>query len=185
MMTSVNLNQQVDQVTGQARPAEPARSSEPTRPAASPARSQLRQLEASMMPAQALRRTGQRPYAFNGLTLATICGVTPVLPFWYELNLFRTVIGSYVCNVRLFNKGEDADVFRASEHEDLEAACAYFEDYDPTGDLAASPDELSLDAPGVKLSLQAARLQLRINRITEHYRATAGELLYALDKLEE
>lgn len=172
-MTNVNLNQQVDQVTSTPRPVE------------SPARSQLREVEASIMPAQALKRTGQRPYAFNGLTVATICGVTPALPFWYELNLFRTVIGSYVCNVRLFNKGEDADVFRASEHDDLEAACAFFERYEPAADLPASPDEISLDAPGVKLSLQAARLQLRINRITDHYRATAGELLYALDRLEE
>ena len=60
------------------------------------AQERLRELETAHLPAHSLRRTGQRPYAFNGAVVATICGVTPLLPYWYELNVDRTVIGTCV-----------------------------------------------------------------------------------------
>lgn len=138
----------------------------------------LRDAGAAVMPLQCLKRTGRRPFMFNGTAVATICGVTPELPFWYELNLHRTVLGGYVSDVRLFNKSPDrADLFWVEEHEDLDEALAWFERYDPAGDVTP-PGEIAMRASSsAALALQLARLQLQVDQITQHYRALVGELL--------
>lgn len=165
-MTSVNLNQQTPALDALRHLDEPVRQ-------------RIRALEAPAMPAQSLRRTGQRSYAFNGQVIATICGVTPALPFWYELNVFETVLDTFVCDARLFNKGDQSDRFRIAEVPTMDAAFAWFEAYDPSADLPDPP----VPAPtlsNASLALLAARLQMDLNRIDAHYRTMAGELLNAL-----
>ena len=141
----------------------------------------LRDLGASVMPLQMLKRTGQRPFLFNGAVVATVTGVTPLLPFWYELNLHRTVLGEYVSDVRLFNTSVDRpDLFWVAEHPDLDAALLWFERYDPAGDITP-PGEFALPAANaVELALQLARLQLQVHQHVQHYRALVGELLTAV-----
>ena len=138
----------------------------------------LRDVGATVMPLQCLKRTGQRPFLFNGTAVATVCGVTPLLPFWYELNLHRTVIGDYVTDVRLFNKSPDAaDLFWVEEHADLDAAITWFERYEPAADITP-PGEIAMRAgSSAELALRVAQLQLQIDQHTQHYRALAGELL--------
>lgn len=141
-------------------------------------RDRLRDLQPANLPIQSLRRTGQRPYAFNGAAVATVCGVTPLLPYWYELNLHRTVLGTCVSDVRLFNKSADqADVFRVVEHDDLNAASDYFERYDPSADIAPPAELLIPGSSNTQLALHTARLQMQVNQLTDHYRAMAGALL--------
>lgn len=144
-----------------------------------PAQERIREVEASAAPLQSLRRTGQRPYAFNGRIIATVCGITPALPFWYELNVYETVIGSVVTDVRFFDKSDLPDLFRVAEHEDLDDAFAWFEAYDPSADLFPTRDEAPSSSSAF-LSLYAARLQIQINQISEHYRSMVGDLLHAL-----
>ncbi|CAA9526260.1 MAG: hypothetical protein AVDCRST_MAG91-2553, partial [uncultured Sphingomonadaceae bacterium] len=78
-MPAVKLHQQTADVGGLRHLGEPAQE-------------RLRDLEGAAQPAQSLRRTGMRPYAFNGTIVATVCGVTPALPFWYEINVYETVL---------------------------------------------------------------------------------------------
>lgn len=133
------------------------------------------------LPLQTLRRTGLRPLAFYGATVATACGITPALPYWYELNVHRTAAGAYVSDIRLFRKQADQpDLFRVAEHSDLEDMIDHLEAYDPSGDLAPGPDMLAGGVSNAALALRSARLEIEINRITEHYRAMVCQLLGAV-----
>lgn len=132
-------------------------------------------------PRQTLRRTGLRPLGFHGATIATVCGINVSLPYWYELNVHRTALGAYLSDIRLFRKGSDqADTFRVAEHADLDALIGHLEDYDPSGDLETAPDMLEGTTSNAALALATARLQLEVNRITEHYRSMVCQLLGAV-----
>lgn len=145
------------------------------------AQARLRDFSAVAAPLQRLKRTGGRPYLFNGATVATVCGVTPALPFWYELNVHRTVIGGYLSDIRLFHKSPDLhDLHWVAEHDDLDAAIAHFERYDPTGDVTPPPEMATPAGSAAELALRTARLQLRMDQITQHYRALVGDLLHAI-----
>ena len=140
-----------------------------------------REVPAWALPLQVLRRTGLRPLAFHGATIATVCGVTPVLPYWYELNAYRTASGAYVSDIRLFRKGSDqADAFHVAEHADLEAMIGHLEDYDPSSDLELAADMFDGSTSNAALALRTARLQIEVNRITEHYRSLVCQLLGAV-----
>ncbi len=147
------------------------------------AQDRLADLGATLAPMQALKRTGRRPLLFNGTTVATMCGVTPALPFWYELNVHRTVIGSYVSDIRLFHKSPDLhDLFWVEEHDELEAVVSYLERYDPAGDVGVPREMTTRAGSPAELALWTARLQMQVDAITQHYRALAGELLHTLTK---
>lgn len=148
---------------------------------AEPAQERLRDLEGAAQPAQSLRRTGMRPYAFNGTIVATVSGVTPALPFWYEINVYETVLNTYVSDIRLFNNDADlADLFRVAEHDGLEAAFDHLERYDASADLIPGGEIGEPTASNAELALRVARLQMRVNEITAHYRAVVADLLQAL-----
>ena len=168
-MPSATLHQPIDVSVRELRHLEPA------------VQDRLRDGGATVMPLQCLKRTGRRPFMFNGVTVATVCGVTPSLPFWYELNLHRTVLDGYVCDVRLFDKASDAaDLFWVEEHEHLDDALAWFERYDPAADITP-PGEIATGAgSSAELALALGRLRLRIDQHVQHYRALAGELLAAV-----
>lgn len=145
----------------------------------------LRDLGAAVMPLQSLKRTGRRPFLFNGAVVATVCGVTPALPFWYELNVHRTVVDTYVTDIRLFHKSPDLhDLFWVEEHPDLDAAAGYFERYDPAGDVVVPQEMAVRSASPAELALWTARLQMRVDQVTQHYRALTGELLAVLTPKE-
>ncbi|WP_375401787.1 hypothetical protein [uncultured Sphingomonas sp.] len=149
------------------------------------AQTRIQELVALAMPLRSLRRTGRRPLPFNGETLATVCGVTPSLPFWYEINVHRTVVGSYLTDVRLFNKtADELDLFWVQEHDELEDAVAYLERYDPAGDVTPPRQVAEIASSPVELALRIARLQLRVDQITQHYRALVGDLLNTLSQAD-
>lgn len=148
-----------------------------------PTQTRIREFAPAMPPAtpmQVLKRSGQRPFLFNGTTMATICGVTPNLPFWYELNVHKTVLGSYLSDIRLFHKSEEPDLFWVVEHDDTDDLVGYFERYHPAADL--TPPQLAPEraSSSAELALWAAGLHLQVEQITQHYRALVGELLYAI-----
>ena len=144
----------------------------------------LRDLGAAMMPLQRLRRTGAGPMLFNGRTIATMSGVTPALPFWYEINLHRSVIGTVLTDVRLFHKASGlADLFRVAEHDDLDAAVAHLESYAAARD-AVVPQQVMQAASSADLAIAVAQLQLHVDQLCGHFAAVLGELLYALTPAE-
>lgn len=142
----------------------------------------IRDLQAPKPPSQVLRRTGQRPFAFDGAVVATVCGVTPLLPYWYELNVHRARSGGWVSDIRLFSKASDrSDLFRVAQHDDLDAVFAHFEGYDPSADLEPGAAMLEPGGTNTRLALHTARLQMQLNRITDHFRGLAGDLLNKLE----
>jgi len=137
------------------------------------------ELQARALPPELLRRTGKRPYSFNGVAVATVSGITPALPFWYEINIFRTVSDTYVSDIRLFHKEADyPDFFRVEEHLDLETVFEHLEGYDPAGDLALSPSMPKWSTSNAALEFGVARLQMQVNRINQHYGSLVGALLH-------
>ena len=154
--------------------------------AAPPARpvqvERLRDLAERIAPMHVLRRTGLRTFAFNGQLLGTVCGVDQVLPFWYEINVYRTVLGTYVSDIRLFGKGVDAaDLFRVAEHDTMEALQEHFEHYDSSCDLPPIAYDSDTGATSAAaLTLRAIEVQAEIRRIADHYQVTVGALLNAL-----
>ncbi len=142
----------------------------------------MRELEAAMLPMQSLRRTGLRSFAFNGSLVAMTCGVTPNLPFWYEINVYRTAAGGWVSDIRLFNKADGSiDMFRVAEHDDLDGVLDHLERYDPTGDLTLPPALTDPNASSATLSIHAAGLQMQVKQIGDHYRGLLAELLHRLE----
>lgn len=132
-------------------------------------------------PMQMLKHTGTRPVAFNGQIVGTVCGVDRVLPYWYEINVYCTVLGDYVSDIRLFGKSEDAvDLFRVAEHPDIDALYDYLEKYDPCCDLPPVRHDAGGSVSSAGLSLRAIETQSAMRRISDHYRATVGALLNVL-----
>ncbi|MGI4730662.1 MAG: hypothetical protein ACRYFW_02805 [Janthinobacterium lividum] len=140
----------------------------------------LRDLAERIVPMHVLRRTGQRSFAFNGQILGTVCGVDQVLPFWYEINVYRTVVGTFVSDIRLFGKDAGAaDLFRVAEHDTIDAVHTRLEQYDPSCDLPpVRYDATSVSA--ATLTLRAIEVRAEIRRINDHYQVTMGALLTAL-----
>lgn len=140
----------------------------------------LRGLAERIAPMHVLRHTGYRPVSFNGEVLGTVCGVDQVLPYWYEINVYQTVLGAYVSDIRLFGKGVDAaDLFRVAEHDDLDALHTYLERYDPCGDLPPIRYDAAATSAAA-LALRAIEVQAEMRRICDHYRSTLGALLNTL-----
>ena len=141
----------------------------------------LAELDVAAMPLLRLKRTGARPLLFNGRTVATVCGVTPLLPFWYEINVHRTLQGRYVSDIRLFHKSPyRSDLFWVAEHDELDEAIAHLERFDPVGDVLPPQQPAAESTSSAELALWIARLQLQVHQATEHYRTLAGELLAVL-----
>lgn len=136
---------------------------------------------AAILPIVSLRRTGLRPLAFNGTTIVMASGISPDLPFWYELNVHRTDTDGFVSDIRLFGKpANSSDIFRVTEHDTLAEVFDLFEAYDSSADLAATPD-LPSTASHAALALHRASLRMRVNQITDHYRALVGGFLAKLE----
>jgi hypothetical protein len=160
----------------------PPEMNEPTpAPVAASQADRMRDLAERMAPTHVLRHTGQRPFTFKGEILATVSGINQVLPYWYEINVYRTVPGAYVSDIRLFGKAVDsADLFRVAEHGDVEALQDYLEGYDPCCDLPPARPFDAASMSSAALTLRALELQAEMRLITDHYRATVGALLNAV-----
>ena len=54
-----------------------------------------------------ITRSGARPLRFAGSELVMAMSFTPELPYWYEINMYRTSDLEFVAAVRLFHQSED------------------------------------------------------------------------------
>ena len=127
-------------------------------------------------------RAGARPLRFTGSELAMAMSFTPEIPYWYEVNLYRTTESHFVVAIRLFHQAEDKrDTVEAWQFKTLDEAMAAIEHYDAAHDvdLAVSVpwDEIS----GAETAARALELQARIHGQRQHYRGLVGEILFELD----
>lgn len=129
-----------------------------------------------------LKRLGSRPLIFQGSELAMAMSYMPNFPYWYEINIYRTLNQRFVTAVRLFYQDEHTqDSMRAWENDSIDDAIEKLIRYDPAYDVSLSLEaELSGTPPAV-IAAQAITLQVRISEARHHYQSLVGEFLYDLE----
>lgn len=133
-------------------------------------------------PQQRIKRIGARPLVFEGSELAMAMSYTPKLPFWYELNLYRTSAGKAVAAVRLFHQSEDEeDTVRAWECGSLDEAVEKLAHYDAADDVQLTMDASMSQGPAAELAAQAMALRAEVKTYRSHYASLIGEFLYDLE----
>lgn len=129
-----------------------------------------------------IKRIGARPLSFQGSELGMAMSYTPSIPYWYEINIYKSVDQTFVLAIRLFHQSKDeTNTVRAWECETLPDALDKMEQYDASQDvkiaMLASPNKMSL------AELAAASLDLRaqIQAAKSHYASLIGEFFYDLE----
>lgn len=129
-----------------------------------------------------IARMGARPLKFTGSELAMAMSFTPEIPYWYEINLYRTTESQFVATVRLFYQSEDKqDTVEAWQFSSLDEALAAIEHYDAARDVEFVLPEPGEQLTGAEIAARAMELQGRIQAQRQHYRGLVGEILYELD----
>ncbi len=132
--------------------------------------------------AYCLQRAGARPLRFEGSELAMAMSFTPEVPYWYEINLYRTVSQTFVTVVRLFYQSADkSDTLRAWESESIDDAIDTLTQYDAGYDIPVTIDFDVDDAPPAEMAAEAMAMKARISEARHHYKSLAGELLFDLE----
>lgn len=151
--------------------------SDPTHPEPGPSKANIGQ------PAfYRIVRAGARPLKFSGSELAMAMSFTPEIPFWYEINLYRTTESHFVAAVRLFHQSEDkSDTVEAWSFTSLDEALAAIEHYDAAQDVDFAAAVPEADSSGAEVAAMALELRARIHAQRHHYRGLVGEILYELD----
>ncbi len=129
-----------------------------------------------------IKRAGGRPLRFEGSELAMAMSYTAAIPYWYEINLYRTAEQSFVAAVRLFHQSEDRqDTVRAWETATLDEVIEQLIAYDAAGDV---PLGLGFDGQSTaasEMGAMAMQLMAQIADARHHYGSLIGEFLYDLE----
>ena len=127
-----------------------------------------------------IKRAGARPLSFQGSELAMAMSYTPSLPYWYEVNIYRTTDQRFAVAIRLFFQSEDEqDTAQAWIFDSIDEALVQIEGYDAAQDVhlpAMPPTEAAAD-----LAVYASRLQAAVSAARHHYASLIGELFYDLE----
>lgn len=129
-----------------------------------------------------IKRLGARPLSFQGSELAMAMSFTPSIPYWYEVNIYRTVEQRFVLAVRLFFQSEhEQDVVRAWEFDSLADALDKMEAYDAAQDVRVTFDT---SKPMVVAELTAKAMDLHASAAAArgHYSGLVGEFFYTLEQ---
>lgn len=133
-------------------------------------------------PQHRIKRIGARPLIFEGTELAMAMSFTPSLPYWYELNLYRTVESNVVAAVRLFYQSEDQeDTVRAWECGSLDEAVEKLARYDAADDVQLTLNPAMNEGAAAELAAQAMALRAEVKAYRSHYASLIGEFLFDLE----
>lgn len=137
---------------------------------------------ASAAQSYCLSRAGGRPLRFDGSELAMAMSFSPEVPYWYEINLYRTVQQTFVVAVRLFYQSESkTDTLRAWESETIDDAIDKMAQYDAAFDIPVTADVDVNTAPPAEIAAHAMLLKAQISDARHHYESLVGEMLYDLE----
>ena len=126
-------------------------------------------------------RPGHRPISFSGSLLAMSMSFTPEIPYWYELNIFRTDRQSFVLVLKLFFQSEEEeDYTKAWEFDTLAEVFDALEGYDAAEDIKVKIPDFDSLCPA-ELAVYAAQFQAQIEARRSHWASLVGELLSELD----
>lgn len=131
-------------------------------------------------------RRGARPLVFTGTQLAMAMSFTPELPYWYEINIYRTNDERFVLVVRLFFQAEDRkDTMDAWMFETLSEVFDAIERYDAGQDVHADLDGFHAGMTPVELAAHALDLRARVEAARHHFAGLAGELFAEIEAVPE
>ncbi|MDX8348480.1 hypothetical protein SLH49_10825 [Cognatiyoonia sp. IB215446] len=129
-----------------------------------------------------IKRTGARPLRFQGIELAMAMSFTPNIPYWYEINIYRTNHQSFVVAIRRFHQSEDVlDTTQAWEVGSLEDAIDLLLAYDASVDVPLSFDFQKLNAHAAEVATLGMQLCAQIEDSRHHFKSLVGEFLYDLE----
>jgi len=127
------------------------------------------------------QRPGQRPLVFHGSNLAMAMSFTPDLPFWYEINIYRTESQQFALVVKLFYQAEDEkDTVKSWLFDSLPAVFDALETYDASQDIRVSFAQPKEAIPA-ELAAMALDLRTRIASYRSHWASLIGELFAEMD----
>ena len=128
-----------------------------------------------------LTRPGMRPLTFNGSVLAMAMSFTPNLPYWYELNIYRTAEQKFVLSLKLFfGSTEETDRSKAWEFDTLGSLFDALEAYDAGEDVRV--DYGSMDnVPPAELAARAYDIAARLTAQRAHFGSLVGELFAEME----
>lgn len=129
-----------------------------------------------------ISRPGARPLTFSGNELAMAMSYTPELPYWYEINVYRTDAQTFALAVRLFFQSEEMeDTTQAWEFDTIIEVFDTLEAYDAAKDLRVSFVTSPSDAPADLLA-HAMDLRSQISAARAHFASLIGEFFDTLDQ---
>ncbi len=128
-----------------------------------------------------LPQPGGRPNVFKGTELAMAMSFTAGLPYWYEINLYRTQEQTFVVAIRqFFTAGEKEDIVKSWPFNSVDEALAIIENYDAAADVAMPEIDFE-KTPPAELSSHAMMLKAEVEAARAHYAGLVGELLAEIE----
>lgn len=138
----------------------------------------------TQFPAQSrrIKRVGGRPISFDGSELAMAMSFSPSLPYWYEINLYRTNDQRFVTTVRLFFVSDkEEDRVQGWIFDDLDEAIEKLIQYDAAADVYLGMGLDEAKAAPAELAAYALDLRAKVADYRRHYQSLIGEFLYELE----
>jgi len=128
-----------------------------------------------------LRNIGAKPLRFHGELLAEGSNRSETAAHWHEIAIYRTDADHIAVALRLQRAcGDDLGVHRARIFGDLDLAASWLEQFDSSGDLAADFDVADRCVSTASVTLKAAAMRERAERLDRAYRGLIGEILFRL-----
>jgi hypothetical protein len=129
-----------------------------------------------------LRRMGGRPLEFSGIELGMAMSFSPLLPYWYEINLYHTREQSFVLAIRQFFQSEtERDMVSAWTFETLGEALDALEAYDAAEDVRLTVETDAAQMTAAELAACAMDLRARAKSARSHFSGLVGEFLHQMD----
>ncbi len=128
-----------------------------------------------------LTRPGMRPLIFQGSELAMAMSYTPDIPYWYELNIYRTSDQRFALAIRqFFSSTIEEDRCKAWEFDSLMAVFDFLENYDAAEDVRI--DCAPIDGvPAAELAARAYDVAARVAAQRTHFASLVGELFAEME----
>jgi hypothetical protein len=129
-----------------------------------------------------LRNAGGKPLRLRAELLAEGSSRGEGAGAWHELAIYRMESGQVAVALRLARQGgAETGVHRARVFEDMDSASGWLEGFDPACDLSVDFDVADSRVSAAYVTLKAAALRDRAERLERAYRSLVGEMLFRLE----
>lgn len=128
-----------------------------------------------------LPQPGGRPNVFQGTELAMAMSFTPSLPYWYEINLYRTNDQGFAVAIRkFFQSEEETDWVKSWMFSSAEAALSHIEGYDASADVRVTDMNFE-DASPAELAAKAMLIKAEVESARSHFAGLVGEMFAEIE----